>query len=171
MRFDFKFREILKLFRISWTDKKLLWMIKLYNVWQHFSTKRQYRTQGNLCELWGSQAQGRKLGSPCGFLVVSHVLLFQILSTLGSLTSVAGTRALRKKGKLTVILFHAKIRLSICNFSHCLVKQTPWAETNHLQKILKFGLDNHQELQLFESLEVLVSHAPEHMDIWWLVGL
>lgn len=66
------------------------------------------------------------------------------------------------------------MRLSNCSFSQCLVKWTAWAETNHLQKILKFGLDNHQEIQLFSKLWSSLLAMPQSTEsfksLWASIG-
>lgn len=156
MRFDFKFRETFLQKQIRGFSEQL--NFTTYNSIFPQRGSMEHKVVYLNCRIPRPRVENQTL-----LLVSLWFLMFpssQKPSTLGSLTSVSGTRALRQKGKHAVILLRAKKRLSNCNFSHCLVKQTPCAETNHLQKILKFGSDNRREIQLFESFEVLCQACP-----------
>lgn len=117
MRFCFKFRETVLQTQIQSFSEQL--NFTMYN--SIFPQRGSIEHKASVSELQDPQTQHGKLDSPRGFHAVSHVLPISDIQHIG----ISNLWAWNKSTKKAVKLLHAKMRLSNCNFSQCLVKQSP----------------------------------------------
>lgn len=120
MRFCFKFRETVLQNQIQSFSTQL--NFTMCN--SIFPPRGSIEHKASVSELQDSHTQHGKLGSPYGFHVVSHVPPMSDIQHIGIPNLWAWNKS-TKKGKLTVKSLRAKMRLSNCNFSQCLIKRSP----------------------------------------------